>query len=216
LSRLIGTFEKSIKLCYYTVVMGENRQFNRKEALLFFWEIAKVVIISLVIIVPIRYFLFQPFFVRGASMEPDFLNGDYLIIDEISYRLDDPERGNVVVFRSPQDTSQFFIKRIIGLPGETIELSGNQVIIRNAERPSGFILDESEYLSDSQHTSGNLRIKMDDNEYFVMGDNRLQSSDSRRWGPVNESYIIGKAIFRAFPFSRFSDLDEPHYRYLNY
>ncbi len=196
--------------------MGENRQFNRKEALLFFWEIAKVVLISLVIIVPIRYFLFQPFFVRGASMEPDFLNGDYLIIDEISYRLDDPERGNVVVFRSPQDTSQFFIKRIIGLPGETIELSDNKVIIRSAERPSGFELDESVYLPDDQHTSGNLRIKMDDNEYFVMGDNRLQSSDSRRWGPVNESYLIGRAVFRAFPFDRFSGLEEPHYRYLNY
>jgi len=195
--------------------MGENGQFNRKKALLFFWEIAKVVLISLVIIVPIRYFLFQPFFVRGASMEPNFLNGDYLIIDEISYRFGDPDRGDVVVFRSPQETSQFFIKRIIGLPGETIELDENKVIIRNAERPSGFELDESVYLPDNQHTSGNLRIKLDDNEYFVMGDNRLQSSDSRRWGPVNESYLIGRAVFRAFPFDRFSGLEEPHYRYLN-
>jgi signal peptidase I len=196
--------------------MEENRQFNRKEALLFLWEIAKVVLISLAIIIPIRYFLFQPFFVRGASMEPNFLNGDYLIIDEITYRLGDPERGDVVVFRSPQDTSQFFIKRIVGMPGETIELTEDQVIIRNSERPSGFILDESAYLSDSQHTSGNLRLKLDDNEYFVMGDNRLQSSDSRRWGPVNESYLIGRAIFRAWPVSRFSGLEEPHYRYLNY
>ncbi len=195
--------------------MEENSQFNRKEALLFLWEIAKVVLISLAIIVPIRYFLFQPFFVRGASMEPNYLNGDYLIIDEISYRLGDPERGEVIVFRSPDDTSQFFIKRIIGMPGETIELSGDKVVIRNAERPSGFVLDESVYLPDNQHTIGKLRLKLDDNEYFVMGDNRLQSSDSRRWGPVNESYIIGRAVLRAWPVGRFSTLEEVSYRYLN-
>ncbi len=195
--------------------MDENNQFSRKEALLFLWEIAKVMLISLAIIVPIRYFLFQPFFVRGASMETSFLNGDYLIIDEISYRFNEPERGDVIVFRFPDDPNQFFIKRIIVLPGETIEISNNKIIIRSAQRPSGFALDESVYLSDKQYTSGNLRMKMDDNEYFVMGDNRVQSSDSRRWGPVNKSYIIGKAIFRAWPFSRLDTLEEVNYRYLN-
>lgn len=213
LSILFGGFEKVAFLCYYTPAMYEESQFNRRETLLFIWEIAKVVLISLAIIVPIRYFLFQPFFVRGASMEPNLLNGDYLIIDEISYRFNQPERGDIVVFRFPDDPKQFFIKRIIALPGETVELAKDKIIIRSAERPSGFVLEES-YLEEGQLTVGTLRMRLDDNEYFVMGDNRIQSSDSRRWGAVNESFIIGKAILRAWPFGEFGTLEAAHYRFL--
>lgn len=183
---------------------------SKRESLLFLWEIIKVVVISLAIIVPIRFFVVQPFFVRGASMEPNFQNGDYLIIDEITYRFNEPKRGEVIVFRFPQDPKQFFIKRIIGLPGETIELNKKNVIIRNADNPSGFILDESDYLF-QPITLGSLRMKLDDNEYFVMGDNRLQSSDSRRWGPVNVSLIVGRSVLRAFPFGRFGTFGEVQY-----
>lgn len=185
---------------------------SKSETLVFLWEIIKVVVISLAIIVPIRLFIVQPFFVRGASMEPNFLNGDYLIIDEVSYRFNEPKRGEVIVFRFPQDPKQFFIKRIIALPGETIELNRKSVIIRNADNPSGFVLDESAYLSEPA-ILGTLRMKLDDNEYFVMGDNRLQSSDSRRWGPVNVSLIIGRSVLRAFPFSRFDTFGEIQYQF---
>src|SRR3989344_2860166 len=116
--------------------MMENENFNgnwdenhpqpdQREVVSFFWEVIKMVVLSLAIIVPIRYFLVQPFFVKGASMEDDFHNGDYVLIDELSYRFHSPERGEVVVFRFPQDPSQFFIKRIIGLPGETIQIRNN-------------------------------------------------------------------------------------------
>ncbi len=173
----------------------------KSEILAFVWETIKVVVISLAIILPIRYYLVQPFFVKGASMEPNFEDGDYLLVDEISYRFSMPARGDVVIFRYPQDPSQFFIKRIMGLPNETIEIKDNKVIIHNKSRPEGFVIEES-YLAPQQKTLGNSTIKLDDNEYFVLGDNRLQSSDSRRWGPVNQSLITGKAFLRPWPFTK--------------
>lgn len=179
-----------------------------KNVLAFVWEIAKIVIIALVIVIPIRYFIFQPFFVRGQSMEPNFHNGDYLIIDEISYRFDDPKRGDVVVFKYPKDPSQRYIKRIIGLPGETIEIENGQImIIKQGETQ---VLDESTYLSGVQ-TSGEVETKLDENEYFVLGDNRAASSDSRRWGILPEENIVGKVFLRAWPVSAFAKVEAPAY-----
>lgn len=173
----------------------------------FTWEILKIVIISLAIIVPIRYFLIQPFFVNGASMDPNFLDGDYLIIDEISYRFNEPEREDVIVFRYPLDPSQFFIKRIIGLPGETIEIREGKITIYNEEiSKEKIILDESEYLIDG-YTPGNLEITLGPSEYFVLGDNRRASSDSRKWGGLDEKYITGRTWVRAWPFNRVGIID---------
>ncbi len=173
----------------------------KKEILAFIWETVKVVVISLAIILPIRYYLVQPFFVKGASMEPNLEDGDYLLIDELSYRFRAAKRGEVIVFRYPQQPSQFFIKRVIGLPGETVWIKDNQVTVYNDENPEGVLLNES-YLVSDQRTLGNTAFKLDDNEYFVLGDNRLQSSDSRRWGAVNESLITGRAFLRPWPFTR--------------
>ncbi len=182
--------------------MEEKLQSQKEGPFLFLWEILKIAILALIIILPIRYFIAQPFFVKGASMEPSFEDGDYLIIDEISYRFAKPGRGEVVVFRFPEDPKQFFIKRIIGLPDETIEIKNDQVRIFNAENQTGISLDESGYLDPGQITEGELRIKLDGNEYFVLGDNRFHSSDSRRWGPLNESFITGKTFIRAWPFNK--------------
>jgi len=184
----------------------------------FLLEIIKVVILAFIIIVPIRVFLFQPFFVQGASMEPNFEDSNYLIINEFGYKktsfsLDgkniftvDPRkqlrRGEVAVFRYPKNPTQFFIKRIIGLPGEKIEIKNNQVFIYNSDYPDGKALDESAYLAKNIKTSTAMNdfvITMDDDEYFVMGDNRPYSSDSRVWGPVSDSDIMGKVILRAWP-----------------
>jgi len=168
----------------------------------FIWETIKVVVISLAIILPIRYYLVQPFFVKGASMEPNFEDGDYILIDEISYRFNNgPSRGDVVIFRYPQDPSQFFIKRVIGLPGETVQIKDNKVTIFNKKDPSGFVLDEY-YLSSDQYTAGDFIVKLDENDYYVLGDNRNKSSDSRIWGPVNKTLITGKAFLRPWPVSR--------------
>lgn len=180
---------------------------SRQYILSFLWETAKIVIISLAIIIPIRYFLFQPFFVRGASMEPNFEDNEYLIIDEISYRFNQPERGDVIIFRYPRDPSQFYIKRIVGLPGETITIKDGEITISNEKNPRGVILEE-DYLSEqNEFTPGNLEMELDQNDYFVLGDNRRSSSDSRKWGAVPRHYIIGRAWIRAWPFSKFGVID---------
>lgn len=182
-----------------------------KKILLFIWEIAKIVILALLIVIPIRYFIFQPFFVRGQSMEPNFYNGDYLIIDELSYRFRTPQRGEVVVFKYPHNPSQRYIKRVIGLPKETIKIEDGQIYIsRNSHFWS---LDESSYLAPSTRTPGQLEVHLGKNEYFVLGDNRLFSSDSRRWGPLTEEDIIGRVILRAWPFTALAKIEAPQYQY---
>jgi len=180
-----------------------------KSFFLFIWEITKIVVIALLIVVPIRYFLFQPFFVKGQSMEPNFEDGDYLIIDELSFRLRDPQRGEVVVFKYPNNLSQRYIKRIIGLPGETIEVKDGKVIVFN--QGGGWILDESEYLSPAIQTPGDIRISLFENEYFVLGDNRYASSDSRRWGSLPRGDIVGRVIIRAWPFAALAKFEAPVY-----
>jgi len=177
--------------------------------LLFIWEILKVVIIALAIVIPVRYFLFQPFFVRGQSMEPNFENGDYLIIDELSYRFSDPQRGDVIVFKYPNNPSQRYIKRIIGLSGETIEIGDNKVIIYSQQGSQ--ILDETDYLSSNTQTPGEVRVSLDEGEFFVLGDNRSVSSDSRRWGALKRENIIGKVFIRAWPFTALARIEAPTY-----
>ena len=168
----------------------------------FFWEIVKVIILAVIIIVPIRYFLVQPFFVRGASMEPTFLDGEYLVVDELSYHFREPRRGEVIVFKYPNNHAQFFIKRIIGLPGDTVQVGNGQVTIVNATYPQGVVLDESSYLPDGLRTGGQETVTLHENEYFVLGDNRPASSDSRQWGILHRDEIIGRTAFRAWPPTR--------------
>ncbi len=175
----------------------------------FCWEVVKIVIVTALIVVPIRYFVFQPFFVNGQSMEPNFYNGDYLIIDEISYRLRDPQRGEVVVFKYPQNPSQRYIKRIIGLPGETVEIVSGKVMVYGSNY-SG-LLDESEYLPDLLYTPGDKKLALGESEYFVLGDNRDHSYDSRRWGVLPQDLIIGRTFLKIRPFSALAKVEVPAY-----
>lgn len=174
-----------------------------KKIFLFLIEFVKLAAIALVIIVPVRYFLIQPFYVKGASMEPNFHNFEYLIIDELSYRFNEPKRGEVVVFRYPRDPQEHFIKRIIGLPGESIQIKNNHVYIYNKENPDGLVLNET-YLDPEEITAANNDNKFDikENEYFVLGDNRDASQDSRFFGALNKSFITGKVWLRGFPISK--------------
>ncbi|HAV10956.1 MAG TPA: signal peptidase I [Candidatus Moranbacteria bacterium] len=183
----------------------------------FIWEVVKVFFWALIIIVPIRVFLFQPFFVQGASMEPNFADGDYLIVNEIGFKktevgfndtrfftveaFNDFERGDSIVFRYPKNPSQFFIKRVIALPGEKVEVDDGKVYIFNEENPEGFFLDESEYLAEGVVTRGAVTRELKNDEYFVMGDNREFSHDSRAWGPITKDDAIGKVLLRAWPVS---------------
>lgn len=167
-----------------------------------FWkELLKFAIIAIFVVLPIRYFIAQPFIVKGASMDPTFETGQYLIIDEISYRFEEPKRGEVIVFRYPLDQSRYFIKRIIGLPEETLELRGGEIIIKNSESPDGFLLEEP-YLDANLKKTDNLSVTLSKNQYFVMGDNRLASLDSRIWGPLSKDLIIGKPFIRLLPITK--------------
>jgi len=180
------------------------------ELLSFLWETTKIVVISLAIIVPIRYYLIQPFFVKGSSMVPNFQDKDYILVDKLGYRFDKPQRGDVIIFRYPRNPSDYFIKRVIGLPGESVKVANNTVTIYNDSHPGGIILKEP-YLTSSQRTEGNKVWKLDDNEYFVLGDNRLQSSDSRTWDALNRSFIAGRAWIRLWPFNAASKISRTTY-----
>ena len=176
----------------------------------FSFDTIKIIVISLIIIIGIRSFVMQPFFVNGQSMEPNFHDGDYLIVNEIGYRLDDPKRGDVVIFHYPNDPSQFFIKRIIGLPGEKIEIKNNEITVYNKEHSDGFTLDEV-YLPGNATISKNYSQELKNDEYYVLGDNRVASSDSRVWGVLERHYIVGKAWVRAWPFNNFSVFEGVEY-----
>lgn len=185
----------------------------RQSAGEFIWEVLKIVVISVAIILPIRYFLIQPYYVKGASMEPNFYDHDYLIIDEISYRFREVERGEVVVFRYPQDPRQFFIKRIIGLPEETVKVNEGKVYIYNSANPQGLELKE-DYLNGLRtYMSGgkSYEVVLDSDEYFVMGDNRSASLDSRVFGPLPRKYLIGRTWIRGWPFDRVGIFGTPAY-----
>lgn len=182
----------------------------RREILKSIFEFSKIIIIALLIVVPIRMFVMQPFFVKGASMENSFYDGEYLIIDELSYRFKDPGRGDVVVFRYPLDHKQYYIKRVIGLPGETVNISGGEILITKADNQK-FTLDESKYLEGGETTPGLTSIALGSGEYFVLGDNRAHSSDSRSWGALSQKDIVGKVSVRAWPAARASLIEAPNY-----
>ena len=191
------------------------------EAFEFVWETAKVVILSLVIILPVRYYLIQPFFVKGSSMVPNFHDKEYILVDKWTYKLGRPERGDVIIFKYPNNPQEYFIKRIIGLPGETMLVPGdNTVHIFNDRYPKGFTLNEKGYLPDSNHTycSGGVttwcgtKVTMKPGEYFVLGDNREHSSDGRFFGPVNQDqFFSGMAWLRLWPFNEISFIPRTEY-----
>ncbi|MFA6131161.1 MAG: signal peptidase I [Patescibacteria group bacterium] len=178
---------------------------------LFFIEVLQILVIAAVIIIVTRYFLVKPFLVLGASMEPNFYNNEYLIIDELSYRLRDISRGEVVVFAPPTSPSQFYIKRVIGLPGETVSIKDGTITISNTEYPNGFTLKE-DYIE--EYTHGREEIILGEDEYYVLGDNRDESLDSRSFGSIKENTIVGRAWVRGFPLDRLGFIASPNYSYI--
>jgi signal peptidase I len=173
-------------------------------------EVLEIAVIAVAAVFIVRSFLVQPFLVSGTSMVPTFSNGDYVLTDELTYRIRPPERGEVVVFHDVSDPSTYLIKRIIGLPGETVIIKNNTVTIENKQNPNGFGLNET-YLPVGTITSGDEDITLSSSSYFMMGDNRAVSYDSRSWGPLPASNIVGLVRFRLWPLNAITIFSAPHY-----
>lgn len=180
----------------------------KNEVLKFFWEVLETFIFAVLIVVPIHRFVFQPYLVKGDSMNPNFENGDYLIVDEITYRFRDPKRGEVVVFKFPKNEKLKFIKRIIGLPGEKVKILNGKIKIEKDGQ--SFYLNEEKYLLD-ERDFGEYEFKLGENEYLVLGDNRLHSFDSRFFGPIKKEKILGRVILRLWPLNSVAAYLNPVY-----
>jgi len=177
---------------------------------LFVIEVIKLGAFAIVTIFLVRYFLFKPFYVKGASMEPNFFDKEYLIIDELSFRLREPQRGEIIVFHYPGNRSEYFLKRIIALPGERIKIKDGEIVIYNEQNPEGFVLKE-DYLPLGLANKPDVNYNLDASHYFVMGDNRNSSFDSRYFGPIDKKEMVGRVILRGWPFNRAKFFNAPTY-----
>lgn len=164
------------------------------------FEFGKIILIISVILILINFFVATIFAVSGESMETNFHDQEILMVDRLTYKFKNPQRGDVVIFRYPGAPSEKYIKRIIGLPGEEISIKNSKVLIKNKKENSEFILEE-QYLSQDINFGTNITENLSDDEYFVMGDNRENSSDSRVWGTLPKEFIIGKAFIVIYPLN---------------
>ena len=185
-----------------------NNQQNRASFLTNIIEWVKVIIIALIIALPIRMFIAEPFIVDGASMDPSFATNQFLIVDRLSYRFENPNRGDVIVFRYPNNPDTYYIKRIIGLPEEVVNIKNGVVSIskqtENGISASSTITLKEPYVKDNHRSYEDFNAVLSSGQYFVMGDNRTESSDSRVWGPLERKLIVGRPIFRLFPLTKLS------------
>ncbi len=172
-----------------------------------FFEIIQTIAVAVVAVFLVRTFVAQPFLVSGSSMEPNFDDGNYLLVDELTYRFRNPERGEVIVFKYPGDRRSYYIKRIIGLPGERVTINKGEITIY---KESEELVLREDYIK-SMLTTGRFEARLEADQYFVMGDNRNFSFDSRNWGSLNRSDIIGVARFRLWPISEVMAFSAPNY-----
>src|SRR3989344_660997 len=177
-------------------IMDENNQKSEGSSI---WEFVRYALVAIIIVVPFRIFIAQPYVVSGSSMDPTFKDGDYLIVDQISKRFEPIERGDVIIIRYPRDPSKFFIKRLIAFPNEKIEIKNGEVTVFNEDNPLGQKIN-GEYVVYPKNED--LVVQLEGDEYFVMGDNRAGSSDSRVWGPLPKKNVIGRPILRLLPLSK--------------
>lgn len=161
-------------------------------------EVVEIGLVALGTVFLVRTFLVQPFLVSGDSMVPNFSNGDYLLVDELVYRFRNPARGEVVVFHYPNDESTYFIKRIIGLPGEVVRIKDGKITIFSGDNAREVVLEEN-YISYNSRRMSDGEFKLEKDEYFVLGDNRSYSFDSRNWGALKRDKIVGMVRLRLWP-----------------
>jgi signal peptidase I len=193
-----------------TLVAVKILEEDEKPSSLLAWVIGIVIVVKLA-----QIFVIQPFIVDGGSMLPTFHNKEFLLVDKFSYLVGTPHRGDIAIFKLYEGGSnpyigKHLIKRVIGLPGERVVVQNGETTIYNKENPTGFKLDEG-YVTYKDLTK-DVDVTLDENHYFMMGDNRAQSYDSRDWGPLNKINMKGQVLFRVYPFNT-SDYEPGRYEY---
>ncbi|MEW6573680.1 MAG: signal peptidase I [Bacillota bacterium] len=161
----------------------------------FFGDILESLVIAIILAIFIRAFIFQPFYIPSGSMKPTLFQGDRIIVSKLSYRLHPPERGDIIVFRFPLNEKKNYVKRLIGLSGETVQLSDGKLFINGRETPEPY-LPPGTYFADFGP------VKVPEDSYFMLGDNRMNSEDSRVWGFLDRRLIVGKAVLLYWPITR--------------
>lgn len=162
-----------------------------------------------IIVIIVRVFLVQPFIVDGSSMEPNFHDKEYILVDKLSYRFRAPARGEVIVFHPPNFPTENYIKRIIGLPGDTVDIANGKIDVNGVEISEPYLNS----LPSDTTTVINLppKVKVPAGQYFVLGDNRNHSSDSREWGLLPKANIIGRTWLVVLPIHDFGFVFDPAY-----
>ena len=183
-----------------------------KSGINFFFDFLETIVVALSVFVVVYLFLVQPHEVKGSSMEPSFLNNQYIITDKISYRFGDPQRGDVIIFKAPVNPDVDYIKRIIGLPGDKVMITKGKVFI-NGKMISELYLADLTPIFPNGFVQDGVEIDVPQEHYFVMGDNRPHSSDSREFGPISKKLIIGRAIFRYWPVNDIGVIPHVNYRF---
>lgn len=178
----------------------------------FSFEAIKIVVLASITVFVVRSYIFKPFYVKGSSMQPSFNEHDYLIVDQLTYNFREPKRGEVVVFRPPVGQRDYYLKRIIGLPGERVRIEKGKVIVCDV---SCEVLKEKYIRKDDLNLEGTYSVTLGGDQYFVLGDNRDNSSDSRIFGPIDREAIVGKIWFRGYPIPRIDEFDPPKYNLKN-
>lgn len=173
-----------------------------------FFSVKSLAVIAVLVVI-LRLFVIQPFIVDGSSMEPNFHNREYILVDKVSYNFSTPQRGQVIVFHPPENPGENYIKRVIGIPGDTIEITGGHVFVNNIELTEPYLSKANQGETEQYNTNGPVKLAAD--QYFVLGDNRLHSSDSREWGVLPRQNIIGKTWIVLFPLNDLSLVSQPAY-----
>ncbi len=181
-----------------------------KRAVAAFFDFLQGIVVILAILVMVYLFIMSPQEINGASMEPNFHNGEFILTNKVLYKFRDPIRGDVIIFKSPKNKEVDYIKRIIGLPGDTVKLQNNSFYVNGQKVDEPYLSPDSTIFGGS-FLRENEEITVPPGQYFLAGDNRPHSSDSREFGTIAKEDFIGTAIFRYFPFSQMGVLPHPTY-----
>ncbi len=181
-----------------------------KRAIAAFFDFLQGIVVVLALLVMVYLFIMSPQEINGSSMEPNFHNGEFILTNKVLYKFRPPQRGDVVIFKSPPNKEIDYIKRIIGLPGDTVSVQNDAMYVNGQKVDEPYLAPDTPIFGGAYLAEGQSIVVPPDS-YFMMGDNRAHSSDSREFGPINQTDFIGTAIFRYWPFSQMGTLHHPTY-----